>query len=52
MATAKTCPHSDDVHISLSGTKLREMLLEGTVPDKVITRAEVAEVLIESMKSK
>ena len=52
MATAKTCPHSDDVHISLSGTKLREMLLEGTVPDEAITRAEVAEVLIESMKSK
>jgi sulfate adenylyltransferase len=52
MATEKTCPHSDDVHISLSGTKLREMLSEGVVPDKAITRAEVAEVLIESMKSK
>jgi sulfate adenylyltransferase len=52
MATEKTCPHSDDVHISLSGTKLREMLSEGVVPDKAITRAEVAEVLIESMKIK
>jgi sulfate adenylyltransferase len=52
MATLKTCPHGDEAHISLSGTKLREMLAAGKIPDKAITRAEVAEVLIKSMKSK
>jgi sulfate adenylyltransferase len=52
MASTKTCPHSVDAHISLSGTRLREMLSEGLVPDKAITRQEVAKVLIESMRNK
>lgn len=52
MATAKTCPHNSNYHISLSGTKVRAMLSEGKMPPEQFSRPEVASKLIEGMSKK
>jgi sulfate adenylyltransferase len=51
MVSRKTFPFIEGDQIFLSGTKVREMLQRGERPPAEFTRPEVADVLIESMKS-
>ncbi|MBO8141840.1 MAG: sulfate adenylyltransferase [Firmicutes bacterium] len=52
MATARSCPHSPEYRVSLSGTRVREMLRRGETPPPEVTRPEVAAVLAEAMAAR
>jgi sulfate adenylyltransferase len=50
MASNKTCPHDSSERVTLSGTKVRQMLASGEIPPREFSRPEVARILIEAMK--
>ncbi len=47
VVSEKTCPHSDDHRVYISGTKIRKMLKEGKVPPPEMMRPEVAETVLK-----
>ncbi len=47
MASPKTCPHDESSRIALSGTRVREILADGSLLPEEVTRPEVARVLRE-----
>jgi sulfate adenylyltransferase len=49
MASKKICPHGSDQQVTLSGTKVRQMLQAGEIPPREFSRPEVARVLIEAI---
>jgi len=50
MASFKTCPHTDEDRLLLSGTRVREMLRAGEAPPREFTRPEIAAILVRAMK--
>ena len=51
MATSRSCPHAPDAWVTLSGTRVREMLRRGEAPPPEFTRPEVAAVLMEAWEA-
>ena len=51
MASMKTCPHSKEDRVLISGTDLRKQLSEGQHPPKEFSRPEVAEILMDYYQS-
>lgn len=51
MGTGKTAPGGPETQVNLSGTAVRDMLSRGELPPPEFSRPEVAQILIDSMRS-
>jgi sulfate adenylyltransferase len=49
-ASPKTCPHDATARVTLSGTRVRELLRNGELPPPEFSRPEVARVLVEGLR--
>ena len=47
MANEKTCPHSEEDRVRISGTKIREMLSKRKLPPEEMVRPEVARAILK-----
>jgi sulfate adenylyltransferase len=52
VVSAKTCPHSKEDWVYLSGSQVREMLERGEMLPEEFTRPEVSRVLMEGIRGK
>ena len=43
----KTCPHPSPEHIQFSGTKIRDLLVQGIIPPAELIRPEVAKIIMQ-----
>jgi ATP sulfurylase len=50
VASIKTCPHGNADHVTLSGTRVRELLGRGEAPPPEYSRPEIAALLIEAYR--
>ena len=44
--TEKTCPHGEEYSLDISGTELRKMIAEGTLPPIEYIREEISVLLL------
>lgn len=51
MTTEKTCPHTKEDQLNISGTKLRGMLAAGELPPAEFSRPEVLKILMQYYQS-
>lgn len=51
IVSSRTCPHTDKDHLAISGTELRNMLVQGQRPPKEYGRQEVIDILMEYYRS-
>jgi len=47
IVTRQTCEHGDEDHLTISGTRLREMLAAGTRPPEQFSRPEIIDILMD-----
>jgi sulfate adenylyltransferase len=52
MASSKTCPHEEGARVTLSGTRVRELLHAGELPPPEFSRPEVARVLVDGLRER
>ncbi len=52
VVSAKTCPHSEEDWVYLSGTQVRQMLERGEMLPEEFTRPEVSRILMKGVRTK